>query len=275
MEMTKKMNIMQVTNGSHAQCHDLISVEEPIEIRVTTGKADQRKTTAISVTMRTPGHDDELALGFLFTEGVIKGSDQILQIHHADSNIIEMEFGEDVVIDTQQVSRNFYTTSSCGVCGKSSIEAITIKSGIVSGDLCVATSVLQNLVPSLIKEQKTFQTTGGLHASALFDQRGKLLLAREDVGRHNALDKLIGSMLLTQNFPLSNNILLVSGRASFELVQKAAVAGIPIVTAIGAPSSLAVELAQEKGISLIGFLKQDRFNIYAHPNRIKLNETRI
>ena len=275
MEMIKTLHIMQVINGSHAQCQDLVSVEEPLEIRITTGRSAQRKTSAISVTMRTPGHDDELAIGFLFTEGILKNSDQISRIKDQGSNIIEIELSEDVVIDTQQVSRNFYTTSSCGVCGKSSIDAIKIESGMVSGDLTVAISVLQNLVSSLIKEQKVFQTTGGLHASALFDRHGQLLLVREDVGRHNALDKLIGSMLLTQNFPLSNNILLVSGRASFELVQKAAVAGIPIVAAIGAPSSLAVELAEEKGISLIGFLKQDRLNIYTYPNRIKLNETRI
>ena len=264
----KSIDITRVIQGGQKIIHDLISVEEPLEIRIVSGKEADRKANSLSVTMRTPGHDEELAVGFLLTEGIIKQNRQIVGTEYETQNIIRIELAEDVIVDFQTVSRNFYTTSSCGVCGKTSIDAIRVDSSIMHNSFTVTASTLESLPFKIVQGQETFQSTGGLHASALFGAEGNLLLVREDVGRHNALDKIIGAMILANEFPLSNKILLVSGRASFELVQKAAVAGISIMAAIGAPSSLAVELAREKGITLIGFLKVGHFNIYAHPNRI-------
>lgn len=254
---------MRVSGVEVQPLADVVSVEEPLEIRLLQGG----EAHPISVTMRTPGHDAELAVGFLITEGIIKQKQDVSGISQLDSNIIVIELNASVRFNPATLSRNFYTTSSCGVCGKTSIEAVRIHHAINATLSKVASTLLTRLPEIARKSQAGFEETGGSHASSLFTLAGKLLLTREDVGRHNALDKVIGHCLM-QEIAVSDCILLVSGRASFELIQKAAVAGIPIVVAIGAPSSLAVELAQQSGITLVGFLKEQRFNIYSHPNRI-------
>jgi FdhD protein len=265
----KSFETVRINTEGKTLILDQLSVEEPLEIQLAANGKDLSASFPLSVTMRTPGHDHELAVGFLFTEGIIKQKDDLLAIGEVKENVILIKLNPAVKIDQQSMTRNFYTTSSCGVCGKASIEAISVNSMVNQNNFSVKSSIL-NLLPSkIITAQEIFQSTGGLHASALFDAEGNLLMIREDVGRHNALDKVIGATLLSYTINLGESILLVSGRASFELVQKAAVAGIPVVAAIGAPSSLAVELAEAKGIALLGFLKSDRFNIYSHPNRIR------
>ncbi len=251
----------------------MLAVEEPLEISLQYGVALRHVKKSISVTMRTPGHDAELATGFLFTEGIIHHQQQISKIF-ADTpgaNKIIVELTEEANPDLQKLERHFYTTSSCGVCGKSSIESVRVAKNNQHSTLNIqySTSLLYSLPHKLREQQRVFDSTGGLHASAVFDETGNLLLLREDVGRHNALDKLIGAALIKDMLPLSNFILLLSGRASFELIQKAAMAGIKFVAAVGAPSSLAVELAKEFDITLIGFLREQRFNIYCGKERIK------
>lgn len=252
---------------------DVLAVEEPLEIRL--GFPDGTHK-AISITMRTPGDDGELAAGFLFTEGIISSPDQIEQIRHCGdgTNTIRVDLHDCFDLDLKRLDRNFYTTSSCGVCGKASIEALATGVKRTESDTKVTPDVIHSLPHRLREAQSVFDTTGGLHASALFEADGGLDIVREDVGRHNALDKVIGAKFLASETPLSNNILLVSGRASFELVQKALMAGIPILAAVGAPSSLAVELAREYGMTLIGFVRDDRFNIYCGKERVFPNTGR-
>ena len=229
--------------------------------------------------MRTPGDDAELAAGFLFTEGILTSSDQIKQIRHCGkkdsdtTNTIRVDLQDDVDIDFKRLERHFYTTSSCGVCGKSSIEALhTGARKLTNTDAPnISAEVIVSLPDRLRASQEAFDQTGGLHASALFDSDGTLDLVREDVGRHNALDKVIGAKFLEGKMPLSENVLVVSGRASFELVQKALMAGIPILAAVGAPSSLAVELASEFGMTLVGFVRDGKFNVYTGASRITKN----
>jgi FdhD protein len=271
------INIIKISGTETIETVDLLAAEEPLEIRLGYGPQDQREQKSISVTMRTPGNDFELALGFLFTEGIIQSPDQIYHIQYCTEantienkeNIVRVELNEHVEIDFSRLQRNFYTTSSCGVCGKESIEAVRVvcQSGASGPQLKVEKELIVSLPDKLRAQQNVFEHTGGLHASASFDTEGNLLLLREDVGRHNALDKLIGASLSLHQ-PLNTQILLLSGRASFELIQKAAMAGIQIVCAVGAPSSLAVSLAQEFGITLIGFLRGDRFNIYTSAERV-------
>ena len=224
--------------------------------------------------MRTPGHDMELAAGFLFTEGIIRNNREILCIEQEDSdkNRIMVALQPNIKINLKNTERNFYTTSSCGVCGKSSIDAIKTVSAYKNepDNISLKAELFYTIHEILRNRQAIFDSTGGLHAAALFDLQGNFLMLREDVGRHNALDKLIGVSLLNEQLPLCNNILLLSGRASFELIQKASMAGIKVITAVGAPSSLAVELAKECGITLIGFLRNERFNIYSGEQRIKM-----
>lgn len=273
----KTIKINRYKNKQFASCNDLVAIEEPLEIRITYGLPDSRKQKNISVTMRTPGNDFELATGFLFTEGIIKHVKEIYSITYCSNinkitqqdNIVNVELQADVLVDIEKLNRHFYTTSSCGVCGKSSIDAVQINCDIIPNDNTkIQTSTILNLPKQLTKRQTVFEHTGGIHASALFSENGELCIVREDVGRHNALDKLIGACI-TNQINTSNTILLLSGRASFELIQKAAVASIPVVCAIGAPSSLAVELANETGITLIGFLKNESFNVYTHHFKIK------
>jgi len=272
--------IIKVKDSSLIQTEDIIPVEEPLEIKLESGPHNQRTIRNLAVTMRTPGNDIELASGFLFTEGIINSSEDIKKIEDDFSNCSEekqntilVSLHEHVIPNLSNTERNFYATSSCGVCGKASISAIrTINSARhhQDNDEMIDGDILLNLPTTLLHQQKIFAETGGLHASAIFNHDGELLLLREDVGRHNALDKLIGSCLSQKNFRFDNSVLLLSGRASFELIQKAAMAGISVVAAIGAPSSLAVSLSKEFGISLVGFLRNNRFNIYAGEQRIKI-----
>lgn len=271
--------ITRVKGPESISVEDFLAVEEPLEIRLIIPTENVVESKNLSVTMRTPGNDRELALGFLYTEGIITSAAQVSDIKHAskaaflppDPNIIEVHLAPGFKPDLAKLERNFYTTSSCGVCGKSSIEAV--KTAIHHQPSLHGSTVNSSFICSLPEKlraaQNVFKSTGGLHASALFDGKtGELLYLKEDVGRHNALDKLIGSLLLDGFTNQENTVLLLSGRASFELLQKAAVANIPVVAAIGAPSSLAVQQAEEFFITLIGFLKADSFNIYTHPHRI-------
>lgn len=274
---------MAVRDADGREFRDHLAVEEPLEIRL--GLADGSHK-AVSITMRTPGDDAELAAGFLFTEGIIKVAEQIKQIRHCglkigkhkgtldraaalNSNTIRVDLAETATVDLKKLERHFYTTSSCGVCGKSSIEALQSEAEPLTADgFQVSGDILHRLPDRLREVQGVFEQTGGLHASALFDANGDVDIVREDVGRHNALDKVIGQKFLDGKLPLSQQILLVSGRASFELVQKALMAGISIMAAVGAPSSLAVELASEFNMTLVGFVRDGRFNIYCGEERI-------
>jgi len=274
--------VIRVTDDEDEKTTDALAIEEPLEIKLEYGPADDRKIQNISVTMRTPGDDAELALGFLFTEGIIKHQSDTDSITHyfiacADNkeNVIQVSLKEGAIPILNNTERNFYTTSSCGVCGKASINAIKTVSPFENNVHVInhISADMIYLLPAILqKHQEVFSHTGGLHASALFDSIAELILVREDVGRHNALDKLIGVALNNDMLPLNQHVLLLSGRASFELVQKAAMAGINIIATVGAPSSLAVQLAEEFNITLVGFLRGRRFNIYTQPNRILLSK---
>jgi FdhD protein len=242
---------------------DVLAVEEPLEIRLVYGPAGARETRSISVTMRTPGNDAELALGFLFTEGVIRDANDIdSTTTHAD-NTIDVSLAPHVEVSLGTLQRNFYTTSSCGICGKASLLALrTVCPPRVASSFAIAAETLYSLPGRLEGVQGIFRQTGGLHAAALFTAEGELHSMREDVGRHNALDKLVGAALLSDQVPLRGHMLLLSGRASFELLQKAVMAGIPLIASVGAPSSLAVQVAKEFDVALIGFLRNDHFNVY-------------
>jgi FdhD protein len=235
---------------------DELAVEEPLEIRV--------NGRPVAVTMRTPGHDDELALGFLVSEGV-----RPLDVSFPDdlaANTVEV--GAEG-FDPERLSRHFYTSSSCGVCGKGALEAVAVEAPAVESDLTLPAELVSELPERLREAQPAFAATGGLHATGLFDREGTLLCVREDVGRHNAMDKVIGWAFVRGKLPLSHEVLCVSGRLSFELVQKAAVAGCPVMVAVGAPSTLAVELARDRGITLCGFVRDGRINVYSEPQRIE------
>lgn len=269
-----QVSVSKISDGHETVFADSLAVEEPLEIRL--GIPDAEKHKAVSITMRTPGDDHELAVGFLFTEGILKDSAQIKEVRHCsrpnkDKNIqntIVVELTSAIDLNLKRLERNFYTTSSCGVCGKSSIEALRTGAKRISSGLKISRDLIHQLPERLRNSQDVFERTGGLHASALFDADGTLDIVREDVGRHNALDKVIGTKFMAGKLPLKDRILLVSGRASFELVQKALMAGIPVMAAVGAPSSLAVELAKESGMTLVGFVRDDRFNIYCGEERI-------
>jgi FdhD protein len=243
---------------------DLLAVEEPLQISV--GDSD------LAVTMRTPGNDAELAAGFLLTEGFVRESGDIVDIQ-CDRNRALVTLDEKIKVDLSGATRNFYMTSSCGVCGKTSIEAIE-NAGcafLPRKFPVVEESLIRSLPARLRESQAVFDRTGGLHAAGLFSARGDLILSREDVGRHNAVDKLIGRALLDKRLPLHDYFLMVSGRTSFELVQKTVMAGIPLLAAVGAPSSLAVKTAKRFGLTLIGFLRDDRFNVYSDFGRVTSN----
>lgn len=277
----EKLDVIKVKeNSSHAMM-DEVSVEEPLEIKVRYGNDSEKKIKNLSVTMRTPGNDMELAAGFLFTEGIISELGQIKHIEHVktdcsrnNENSIVVELVSGFTPELMNVDRNFYTTSSCGVCGKGSIESIRTVSSfqeMEKEELKIDLEVLYQLSEKLRVFQDNFSSTGGIHASGIFDLEANLLGLREDVGRHNALDKLIGYFLLENQLPLRNRILVLSGRASFELVQKAAMSGISFIAAIGAPSSLAIKLAKEFDVSLLGFLGKNRFNIYHQGANLTIN----
>lgn len=257
---------------------DLLVTEEPMEIRLSAGGGLDRQQRSISVTMRTPGHDFELALGFLYSEGIIQSKDQVEQIRYCtevkdeaeEGNVVLVALRPEVEVDWKRLERNFYTSSSCGVCGKSSIAAAEATGCpvIPAGTIRVSSDLLGSLSDKSRQIQVNFRHTGGIHAASLFDEEGNLVLQREDVGRHNAVDKVIGAAMAAGNMPLDGHILWVSGRAGFELVQKAAMAGIPIMASVGAPSSLSVQLARDRGMTLVGFLRDNRFNVYSGAERI-------
>lgn len=260
------VKILRQNAGAKLRSHtDALAIEEPLEIRV--------RGRSIAVTMRTPGHDDELAAGFLLTEGIIRQRSDVIEIAPClqgehPQNTLNVFLAPRVPVDFKKLTRHVFASSSCGLCGKASIESVHQHFPPVESELKVSAKLLSQLPDKMRAAQKTFAETGGLHAAAIFDSRGKMLLLREDVGRHNAVDKVIGAGFLKNKLPLSMHILLVSGRASFEIVQKALAARIPIIAAISAPSSLAVEFAKESGQTLVGFLRGDTMNLYAHPERI-------
>ena len=269
-----KFNIIKVENNHQVEKEDFLAVEEPLEIKLKVGENAGKN---ISITMRTPGHDENLAVGFLYTEGIIKNLEEVEKVGHLKSfnpkmqgNQIQVDIKDSEGINLQKLERHFYTSSSCGVCGKTSIEAVE---SVSQFDLhnymtnCPAQLITQ-LPEKLRSAQSTFQTTGGLHAAALFDFDGNLVLLREDVGRHNALDKLIGAAFSKGMLPLKKYLVQLSGRASFELVQKSMMAGIPILSAIGAPSSLAIELGSSAGMAILGFVSKDRFNLYCGKEKL-------
>jgi FdhD protein len=264
-------------NNSIEIAQDTLAIEEPLEIRL--GFTENEKFThrAVSITMRTPENDFELAVGFLFTEGILTSKNQISSIKYCGKinqpqNTVRIDLQPNIEINFKNLERNFYTTSSCGVCGKSSIEAIvTGACALTRKDFPkISAEIIHQLPEKLSKFQTVFSETGGLHAAALFEIDGQLIDLKEDVGRHNAVDKLIGAQFLSDKLPLDDKILFLSGRASFELVQKAVMAQIPIICAVGAPSSLAVEAAKNFGVTLLGFVRDERFNIYTGNERIIL-----
>lgn len=264
--------IIKVLGDDFVEHMDNIAVEEPLQISISILKTEIPITNKnISITMRTPGHDQDLAIGFLFTEGIIQASNQIKRVA-LDENSINVQLNNSENIDLGKLERHFYTSSSCGVCGKASIEAIkTICSLPPSpADFQIDKNLIKSFPGILKQEQNIFNNTGGIHAAALFNVNGELIIMREDVGRHNALDKIIGHLVTQDLLPLDQHLLFLSGRASFELIQKAAMAGILFIMAVGAPSSLAVEMALEHDITLIGFLNETRYNIYTGPKRIKI-----
>jgi FdhD protein len=282
--------VLKVAGLASQQVSDSLAIEEPLEIQLTYGPSNSRQTRSISVTMRTPGDDFDLAAGFLMTEGVIRDANDIEQIafagyphsqHEQSSrtmealtpsskeNIIRVDLATDVEVSLGTLQRNFYTTSSCGICGKASLLALRTVCPPRSANNFRMDAQLLYRLPSLLRaSQGVFDRTGGLHGAGLFDSAGNLIALREDVGRHNAVDKLIGSEFLADRTPLRDRLLLLSGRASFELLQKAMMGGIPMVAAVGAPSSLAVQVANEFDITLVGFLREDHFNIYHGCDRI-------
>jgi FdhD protein len=272
------IDISKVNAEQRITVEDHVAVEEPLEIQIGTASAAGAAAKSISITMRTPGHDVDLALGFLYTEAIITSAGQVKTADFsgpADAetglrNIVRVELEADVEIDFGRLQRHFYTTSSCGVCGKSSIDALRVTGcdSLTGEGATYPRQLILDLPDKLSQQQQLFSQTGGLHAAAIFDERGAIICVREDVGRHNAVDKVIGALLLEGRLPATNLGLLVSGRASFELVQKALVAGLPTLVAVSAPSSLAVALAKEYDMTLIGFLRGSRFNIYAGENRI-------
>ena len=254
---TASVDVTRVAGANSSLSNDMVVVEEPLEIRV--------REKPVSVTMRTPGDDEDLAAGFLFTEGLIASAEDVESVRHWSSpNVIRVGLREGARIDASKLDRHFYTTSSCGVCGKTSIEALRIATTIHPLQSQPVTGALIHEMPQrLVEHQAAFRATGGLHAAAIFDFNGLLIRSREDIGRHNAVDKVIGSLFRERRTPLSDTVLMVSSRASFEIVQKAIVAGIPVVAAVGAPSSLAIDLAAEFHVTLLGFVRNERFNVYA------------
>jgi FdhD protein len=275
---TVSVRILKVEGQAAREAEDTLAVEEPLEIRLGFGPLLSRQHQTISLTMRTPGNDRELAAGFLLTEGIVRSREELAEVFSCgpfvppgpQQNVVRVELRPEVAVDLGRLQRHFYTTSSCGVCGKTSLEALSVAVDrpAMAVDFEVGAETLIGLPDTLRASQELFGRTGGLHAAALFDLDGHLQGVREDVGRHNALDKLIGAQLLEGRLPLGQQILLLSGRASFELLQKAFVAGVPLVAAVGAPSSLAVELAERFGITLVGWLRSGRMSIYSHPERI-------
>jgi FdhD protein len=273
--ITTRRPVVRLRGEHRVERPDTLVVEEPLELRV--------NGAALAVTMRTPGHDVELVHGFLLTEGVIASGADIAAARYCDGvddegantyNVLDVTLAEGVAPPETGVERNFYTTSSCGVCGKGSLDAIRLRTqhSPVADTVVVTSATLSGLPDTLRAAQKVFDTTGGLHAAALFTADGEMLVLREDVGRHNAVDKVVGWAVTNDRIPLQGTVLMVSGRASFELAQKAVMSGIPILAAVSAPSSLAVDLATESGLTVVGFLRGRSMNIYSHADRVLVSE---
>ena len=272
--------IRKVVGQTTTETPDLLAVEEPLEIRLGFGPPDDRQQRPLSVTMRTPGEstpgsDEELAMGFLFTEGIVHRPADIISCRHCvqdsakEGNVIRVELHPDVIVDWARLSRNMFTSSSCGLCGKATIESVmALSPGPLFSNFRVDPAVLHALPGRVRAVQRAFAHTGGIHAAALFDADGQLRLVREDIGRHNALDKLIGAAFWQGWLPLSQHGIFLSGRIGVELVQKSWLAGVPLLVAVGAPSSLSVQMAQEAGMTLVGFLRDGRFNVYSGVERI-------
>jgi FdhD protein len=271
-----KTRVRVVEDGGMRVRPDALATEEPMEIRLLAGPTKQ----TVAVTMRTPGADFELAAGFLYGEGIVTSSEDILKISYCvdpeidaeqQYNIVNVELRSGREFDLRPLERHFYTTSACGVCGKASLEQLELRGcPVISPGPEVSAETIYSLPETLREAQGLFDATGGLHAAALFDGEGELLALREDVGRHNATDKLVGWALLEGRLPLSEHVVLVSGRSSFEIMQKCLTAGVPVVCAISAPSSLAVDVAREFGMTLVGFLRGGRFNVYAGADRVRI-----
>jgi len=276
---SQAVDISKVSKGLQQSHADSVAVEEPLEIRLGYSTAGGRAARSVSITMRTPGNDNELAAGFLHTESIIQRADDVASIEpcgppapdSGNYNVVRVELAPDVDVDLGRLQRHFYTTSSCGVCGKTSLDALrVIGVDTMSDNNTIFEKDTLITIPEKLRElQQTFDKTGGLHAAAAFNTSGKLIVTMEDVGRHNAVDKVVGALLLDDRLPADDLGLIVSGRASFELMQKALVAGMPLLAAVSAPSSLAVQLANEFDMTLVGFLRGDTFNIYSGERRIK------
>lgn len=277
-DSTVRQQILTVESAEASRRADRLAVEEPLEVRVVVERDGRRERFPFAVTMRTPGDDFALAAGFLFAEGVIGGPEAIWKIDYcadpppdAAGNVVEVHlapgFGQD--LDPEDFRRNTLASSSCGVCGKAALEQLRLDASPPRGEYRMSSSTLRSLPAELRRRQPVFHHTGGLHAAGLFDGAGELQLLREDVGRHNALDKVVGTRLLRGELPASDTLVVLSGRASYELVQKVVMAGIPAIAAVGAPSSLAVATAEAFGVTLVGFLKEERFNIYAGEERVE------
>lgn len=293
LESKGDADVWVVGAGPAQHRRDEIATEEPLEIRLTAGlqeragslpvfsrRGQAASQRTVAITMRTPGADFELAAGFLYGEGIVRSREEILGISHCPDetldedkrgNIVQVDLRQGVLPDLAALERHFYTTSACGVCGKASLESLKIRGcPVIARGPVVEPAVLRALPAKMRAGQGIFTATGGLHAAALFDAEGNLLALREDVGRHNALDKLVGWALREGRLPLSGHIVMVSGRTSFEILQKSLMAGVPMVCAVSAPSTLAVALAREFGLTLIGFLREERFNVYAGRERVRV-----
>src|SRR5215467_305136 len=260
--------VVKVRDHGASECLDHLAVEEPLEIRL--------GGTSLTVTMRTPGEDEELVAGFLFSEGVIGGADDLDVIARYrgpdgdpdDGNVMNVLLKGDLQVAKDRLRRNFVASSSCGLCGKATIEAIRATLPPVRSDLAISVERLNRLAATMHDAQSTFEKTGGLHAAGLFDAEGRLIVLREDIGRHNAVDKVIGHMVLAHRLPLDRHVLMVSGRVSFEIVQKALTARIPVIAAVSAPSSMAVQMSLAADMTLIGFVRNGGFNLYAGAHRV-------
>jgi FdhD protein len=271
------ISMQRIEGLTRTKCNDFLAVEEPLEIRLGYGPSERRVRSSVSITMRTPGADIELALGFLLSEGIIRTLNDVkmtsVGFEERDKNTVTVDLHSEVIFDLKRLERHFYTTSSCGVCGKASLAALYAtqcdRTESIEPQVPLFTNEFLTCLPERLKiAQSVFSKTGGLHASALFAGDGEMVMLQEDVGRHNALDKVLGAMLLAKQMPLNRHLLLLSGRVSFELVQKASMAGLRVLAALGAPSSLAIDLAKEKNMTVIGFLRPERFNLYCGSERI-------
>lgn len=268
---SQPIEITKIRADLRESVQDRVAIEEPLEIRLGFESEGERQTKSVSITMRTPGNDEELALGFLFSEGILRACGDVALVKPCQGdNTLRVELESSVTVELDRLQRHFYTTSSCGVCGKASLDALIVQGRkplpMQPGQF--GRNMIVDIPDRLRAAQQTFDETGGLHAAAAFDTQGELIVVREDVGRHNAVDKVVGALLSGGYLPATGLGLMVSGRASFELMQKALAAGIPLLAAVSAPSSLAVELAREFNVTLIGFLRGDSFNIYAGEERI-------